>query len=295
MFWEGTAQRRAATPTAGRPGPVPPPAPAQMGHPQLLGHRAGPSPPHGASAAPDPARGKPSPPRARHAAGGAKGHPYGLREGTLPGSPRTEGPRGRDGTRRGRGAARLPPPAQAGPRRAAMVPFPPSAALGRARLGLPAPRSPQRSPAAAASSSAAGGGRAEGAVAAADPRARARRSVPCGRSGRRFLPCPGEREERGGDGPGRGGVRRERGTEAGCAPSSTEGTRRISKTSARCPTAGLWDAKVEQSSESRARVLPTLRFPRGGAADPERRGAAQRCAAAPLAALGHKHGLVSIR
>ena len=103
------------------------------------------------------------------------------------------------------------------------------------------------------------------------------------------------REERGGDGPGRGGVRRERGTEAGCAPSSTEGTRRISKTSARCPTAGLWDAKVEQSSESRARVLPTLRFPRGGAADPERRGAAQRCAAAPLAALGHKHGLVSIR
>lgn len=194
MFWEGTAQRRAATPTAGRPGPVPPPAPAQMGHPQLLGHRAGPSPPHGASAAPDPARGKPSPPRARHAAGGVKGHPYGLREGTLPGSPRTEGPRGRDGTRRGRGAARLPPPAQAGPRRAAMVPFPPSAALGRARLGLPAPRSPQRSPAAAASSSAAGGGRAEGAVAAADPRARARRSVPCGRSGRRFLPCPGERE-----------------------------------------------------------------------------------------------------
>lgn len=206
----------------------------------------GPQPPHGASAAAAPTPRcwsrpllEPGALRAARRGGG----PRGSARGRFPGSPRTERPKGRDGTRRGRGAARLPPPAQAGPRRAAPPWFPsrlppPSAGPGSAcRLGAhlrPPPPPPPRGEAehkgrwcrrtlgAPFRAGRTGGASSPEPRGAGGMRRRARR----GGGGRTERRGQRLREERGGEEPGRGGVRRERGAERAASLPAEEAHRR---------------------------------------------------------------------
>lgn len=224
------------------------------------------------------------------------GSPRGSARGRFPGSPRTERPKGRDGTRGGRGAARLPPPAQAGPRRAAPPWFPsrlppPSAGPGSARrLGAhlrPPPPPPPRGEAeqkgrwcrrtlgAPFRAGRTGGASSPEPRGAGGMRRRARR----GGGGRTESRGQRLREERGGEEPGRGGVRRERGAERAAPLPAEEAHRQHVGPSCR---GRALDAKAERGSESRARVRPAPRFSRSA---PERHGGARSCSAS-LAALG---------